>query len=89
MPNWLTTAEVAERLKFSPATVREMIRRGELRAERWGRQWRVREEALSRDAEQPKPADRKKSKRVQEELARARELLGLSPAASGVAARLA
>ena len=68
MPDLLTTAEVAERLKFSPATVREMIRRGELRAERWGRQWRVREEALVKPDAKPAKPQLSKQMRMEEEL---------------------
>lgn len=46
MADLLTTAEAAKRLRYTAATVRAMIARGELRAEWWGRQWRVPEDAL-------------------------------------------
>lgn len=72
---FLTTREVAARLRFSPETIRDMIRRGELHAVRWGRQWRVPEDALAKEA--PPPPDVRKSKRARDEVARARARVGL------------
>lgn len=44
----LTVAEVADRLRVTPATVRRLIRDGELGALRVGRQYRVPAAALDR-----------------------------------------
>lgn len=43
----LTAGEVAEQLRVSTMTVYRLIKRGELRAVRVGRNYRVREEDLS------------------------------------------
>jgi len=42
----LTVQETAQRLKLSTYTVREYIRRGELRAAKFGRVWRISEDDL-------------------------------------------
>ena len=43
----LTIAEVAERLRVNPKTVRRWIAGGELAAYRVGRQWRITEDPLT------------------------------------------
>ncbi len=43
----LTRDEVAARLKLSPRTVAEYVRRGELRGRLIGRRWRFREEDVA------------------------------------------
>ncbi len=40
-PDLLTVAEVAQRLRVGPNTVRTMIARRELRAVKMGKQWRI------------------------------------------------
>lgn len=47
---WLTVAQVAERTGYHPQTVREALRRGQLRGSRRGHagNWRVAEEDLQR-----------------------------------------
>lgn len=71
----LTVKEVAERLKFHPGTIRQMIQRGELRAVRWANQWRVDERSLSR--EQAAAPQIRKSRQAQDELSMARAFVGL------------
>jgi excisionase family DNA binding protein len=46
--NMLTVDETAEYLSLTPETVRRLIRRGELRATKLGKVWRVSREALRR-----------------------------------------
>lgn len=43
----LTTTQAAERLHITPATVRRMVRRGDLEASYIGRQWLITEDALA------------------------------------------
>jgi excisionase family DNA binding protein len=42
----LTTKEVARRLKVTPQTVQRLIHRGELKASRVGRDWRIKPSAF-------------------------------------------
>ncbi len=41
-----TVTELAQRWQCHPETIRRMIQRGELKAFRVGRQWRIAEEAV-------------------------------------------
>jgi excisionase family DNA binding protein len=66
VPEYLTTTEVASLLKFTPATVREMVKRGEIKAVRFGRQWRVRADALVKP--EVKPVRTQLSKKAKMEL---------------------
>lgn len=77
MSDLLTTADAARILRFSPATVREMIRRGELRAQRWGRQWRIEADSLSKEPTKPKHVDVKNTKRFMDGVERARARVGI------------
>lgn len=45
-PALVTTAEVATLLRIDMVTVRRMVARGELRAHRIGREWRIRQDSL-------------------------------------------
>lgn len=48
--DYITTEEMALILRFVPATIRAMCRRGEIPgAERFGRQWRIRRAAFMAD----------------------------------------
>jgi len=78
MTRLLTTAEAASVLKFSAETIRLMIARGELKAVRWGRQWRIPEESLIKQQAEPSAENVKKSKRFQDELACASAFFGIS-----------
>lgn len=49
--NYLTAADVAKRLSVKPKTVRSWIKRGELRALRFGRLYRIPEDAVDEMAE--------------------------------------
>jgi putative molybdopterin biosynthesis protein len=57
MDKFLTTDEVADKMRVSRNTVIQMIDRGELRATRFGKQWRIREvdllEYVTRNYNQP------------------------------------
>lgn len=43
---YLTTAEAADRLKLQQITVRKHIQRGNIKAERYGRDWLISEASL-------------------------------------------
>ena len=53
----LTVEQAAERLQLHPETVRRQLKRGELRAIKRGRIWRVPESALMENAPKPIKAD--------------------------------
>jgi excisionase family DNA binding protein len=64
MDKFLTTDEVADKMRVSRNTVIQMIDRGELRATRFGKQWRIREvdliEYVTRNYNQPIEDQKKK-----------------------------
>lgn len=41
MADWITTAEAAKISGYNPAYLRELIRQGEVIAQKWGRDWQV------------------------------------------------
>jgi len=47
-----TPDEVAEILKVTPATIRDMLRKGKLKGTQIGRHWRVTEEEIRRFLEE-------------------------------------
>lgn len=70
MTELLTTHEAARALKFCPSTVRDMIRRGEIKAIRMGRQWRIRPEDLF-----PHPKVISQSRKIAQEVRLAQSML--------------
>ena len=44
--DWLTTQEAAEMAGYTLAHVRLLIRRGEVKGQKWGRDWQVSHESL-------------------------------------------
>jgi excisionase family DNA binding protein len=54
MDNFLTTAEIANRLLITPARVRQIIAEGSLHAEKVGRDYVVRQADLAKYVKRPK-----------------------------------
>ncbi len=44
--DWITTAEAAQLSGYNVAYLRELIRNGQLRAQKWGRDWQVSRSSL-------------------------------------------
>lgn len=43
---WLTTRNAAELVGYHPAHIRLLIRRGEINAQKWGRDWMINRQSL-------------------------------------------
>lgn len=56
MSAWMTTEEVAEQIRETTQTVAEHCLRGDLKATRLGRGWRIRQEDVDRFMESRVPA---------------------------------
>lgn len=56
---WLTVAEAAKELGVNNSRVRQLCIAGELRAQKFGRDWMVSKEAVAERAKDPPPRGRR------------------------------
>ena len=46
MDDWITTVEASQLSGYSTVHIRKLIKGGEIRAQKWGRDWQVSRESL-------------------------------------------
>ncbi len=47
MANWITTQEAIELSGYHPDSLRRLVRAGEIKAKKWGREWMIDKRSLT------------------------------------------